>query len=104
MEPFYRPGNTVAFDLSFPDLIIICIAELSAAAVLVNYWNKSVNNAAWITIFLAVVITINFFGGDCFIRLHQFAVVNELRNKAGVYGECEFVFSCVLRFIGGIIY
>ncbi|OBZ79129.1 putative proline-specific permease put4 [Grifola frondosa] len=55
---------------------IILPAELSAASVLINYWNESVNNAAWITICLVVVVTINMFG-------------------AGVYGECEFIFASI---------
>ncbi|EIW64731.1 amino acid permease [Trametes versicolor FP-101664 SS1] len=55
---------------------IILPAELSAAAVLINFWNQSVNNAVWITICLVVVITINMFG-------------------AGVYGECEFIFASI---------
>jgi len=49
---------------------------LSAAAVLINYWNKDVNNAAWITICLVVVIVINLFG-------------------AKAYGECEFWFASI---------
>ena len=56
--------------------VIILPAELSAAAVLINYWNQEVNNAVWITIFMIVVIVINMFG-------------------AGVYGECEFIFAYV---------
>lgn len=59
-----------------PPKIIILPTELSAAAVLINYWNKEVNNAVWITIFMIVVIVINMFG-------------------AGVYGECEFIFAYV---------
>ncbi|KAJ3479841.1 hypothetical protein NLI96_g8777 [Meripilus lineatus] len=55
---------------------IILPAELSAAAVLINYWNHTVNNAAWITICLVVVVIINMFG-------------------AGVYGECEFIFASI---------
>jgi yeast amino acid transporter len=51
-------------------------AELSAAAILINYWNKTVNNAAWITICLVVVIAINMCG-------------------AGVYGEAEFIFASI---------
>lgn len=73
--------------------VIILPAELSAAAILINYWNHTgksmfilcfivhsltsviiVNNAAWITICLVVVVVINMFG-------------------AGVYGECEFIFA-----------
>ncbi|KDQ63822.1 hypothetical protein JAAARDRAFT_392423 [Jaapia argillacea MUCL 33604] len=56
--------------------VIILPAELSAASVLINYWNKTVNNAAWISICLVVVIVINMFG-------------------AGVYGECEFIFASI---------
>ncbi|KAJ7507461.1 amino acid permease [Mycena galericulata] len=55
---------------------IVLPAELSAAAVLINFWNKTVNNAAWITIVMVVVITINFCG-------------------AGVYGEAEFIFASI---------
>ena len=51
-------------------------AELSAAAVLINLWNDSVNNAVWISVCLIVVVVINFLG-------------------AGVYGECEFWFASI---------
>ncbi|KAJ6516211.1 amino acid permease [Mycena sanguinolenta] len=56
--------------------IIVLPAELSAASVLINYWNKTVNDAAWITIIMAVVIGINLLG-------------------AGVYGEAEFIFASI---------
>ncbi|KAF9036416.1 amino acid permease [Hymenopellis radicata] len=56
--------------------VIILPAELSASAVIINYWNKSVNNAAWISICMFVVIVINLGG-------------------AGMYGECEFVFASI---------
>jgi amino acid transporter len=54
--------------------------------VLINYWNKTVNNGVWITICLVVVFAINFAG-------------------AGVYGECEFWFASikVLTIVGLII-
>jgi len=51
-------------------------AELSAAGILINFWNKTVNNSAWITICLVVVVTINMFG-------------------AGIYGEAEFIFASI---------
>ncbi|KAH8102603.1 amino acid permease [Cristinia sonorae] len=65
---------------------IILPAELSAAAVLINYWNQSVNNAVWISICLIVVVIINLFG-------------------AGVYGEAEFIFASikVITIVGLII-
>ncbi|KAH8919055.1 hypothetical protein BT69DRAFT_1246871 [Atractiella rhizophila] len=61
-------------------------AELSAAAVLVGYWNKTISNAVWVTIFLTVVSIINGFG-------------------ARSYGELEFWFSSikVITIIGLII-
>ncbi|KAI0936272.1 hypothetical protein AcV5_004452 [Taiwanofungus camphoratus] len=66
--------------------VIVLPAELSAAAVMINYWNDTVNNAAWITIFLVVVIAINLFG-------------------AGAYGEAEFIFASikVVTIVGLII-
>jgi len=66
--------------------VVTLPAELSAAAVLINFWNKSINNAAWITICLAVVVAINFLGTRAF-------------------GECEFWFASikVLTIIGLII-
>ncbi|CDO76055.1 hypothetical protein BN946_scf184696.g7 [Trametes cinnabarina] len=70
-------GEMAAF-LPIPgyNWIIILPAEISAAAVVINYWNKTVNDAAWITMCLAVVIILNVFG-------------------AGAYGEAEFIFCSV---------
>ncbi|KAK0232727.1 amino acid permease [Armillaria fumosa] len=61
-------------------------AELSAAAVLVNYWNKDITNAAWISMCLGVAVIINLFG-------------------AGIYGESEFIFASikVITIVGLII-
>jgi len=66
--------------------VITLPAELSAAAVLINYWDSKINNAAWITITGVVVIVINFLGTRAF-------------------GECEFWFASikVLTIIGLII-
>lgn len=43
--------------------VIILPTELSAAAVLINFWEPSdkVNNAVWIVVCLVVVVTINMF-------------------------------------------
>ncbi|KII93326.1 hypothetical protein PLICRDRAFT_386782 [Plicaturopsis crispa FD-325 SS-3] len=58
--------------------VIILPTELSAAAVLINFWEPSdkVNNAVWIVVCLVVVVTINMFG-------------------AGAYGEAEFIFASI---------
>jgi len=70
---------------------IVLPAELSAAAVLINYWDHDTNlNALWITIFLLIVIAINLGG-------------------ARLYGEMEFWFASIKvltitgLIIGGII-
>ncbi|KAG5221545.1 Lysine-specific permease [Salix suchowensis] len=41
---------------------IILPAELSAAAVLIGYWNKEINPSAWISICLVVTVVINMCG------------------------------------------
>jgi len=65
---------------------IILPAELSASAVLVNYWTDRVPNAAWISIFLVAVLVVNLFG-------------------AGAYGEAEFIFASlkVITIVGLIV-
>jgi len=56
---------------------IVLPAELSAAAVLIDFWDKDTKvNSAWVTICLVVVIAINFMG-------------------AGAYGEAEFIFASI---------
>lgn len=62
--------------------------EIVAASITLEFWpgSKSTNGAAWVTIFLVVIIAINFFG---------------VRG----YGEAEFVFSIikVLAVVGFIL-
>ena len=52
--------------------------EIVAASITVGYWpgSRSVNGAAWVTIFLVLIISINLFG---------------VRG----YGEAEFVLSII---------
>lgn len=68
--------------------ILVFASELSAVAVLFNYWVPAtqVSNAVWITIAWITVVTLNLF-------------------PAKVYGESEFIFSSikVLTIIGLII-
>jgi len=67
--------------------IIVLPAELSAAAILIGFWNREINPAAWITVTMTVVIIINFLG-------------------AGAYGEAEFIFASikVVTIVGLIIF
>ncbi|KAF9788247.1 amino acid transporter [Thelephora terrestris] len=66
--------------------VVALPSELSATAILINYWDNKVNNAAWITMTGVVVIVINFLGTRAF-------------------GECEFWFASVkvITIIGLII-
>ncbi|KAA1065807.1 hypothetical protein PGT21_010694 [Puccinia graminis f. sp. tritici] len=64
---------------------IILPTEMSASAVLINYWITSVNNSVWIFVGLAVVISINCCGSK-------------------FYGECEFWLASIkLITITGLI-
>ncbi|KAH9004407.1 amino acid permease [Lactarius hatsudake] len=66
---------------------IILPAELSAASVLVDFWDKNTKlNSLWISICIIVVVFINFLG-------------------AGAYGEAEFIFASikVVTIVGLII-
>ena len=56
--------------------LIVLPLEIVAASITLDYWNDGVNNAVWVTIFLHLIIVINFFG-------------------VKGYGEAEFVFSIV---------
>ena len=84
---------------------IILPAELSAAAVLINFWNKDINNSAWIIICLVVVVAINFMGAGVFRFCFKTGVwLNGL--VAGAYGEAEFIFASikVLTIVGKLFY
>jgi amino acid transporter len=55
---------------------IVLPAELSAASVLIGFWNPHINPAVWIVVCMVVVIFINMLG-------------------AGAYGEAEFIFASI---------
>lgn len=59
-------------------LMTLSSAELSAAAILIDYWHPNVNNALWVAVCIVVVVAINMLG-------------------AGAYGEAEFIFAYVSR-------
>src|SRR5271169_752579 len=66
--------------------LVVLPLELTAAGITVQYWNSGINVGVFITIFLVVIVAINFAG---------------VRG----YGEAEFVFSIikVIAVIGFII-
>jgi amino acid transporter len=76
-ERFVDPAFSFAMGWNYwYNWTIVSPAEISAAALLINYWNQSVNDSVWVVMCLAVVLTINMLG-------------------AGAYGEAEFVFASI---------
>lgn len=59
-----------------------------------NISSQTVNNAAWISICLVVVVVINMFGAGELPSLRIFvSFIHSLIS--GAYGECEFVFASI---------
>ncbi|KIK66906.1 hypothetical protein GYMLUDRAFT_239115 [Collybiopsis luxurians FD-317 M1] len=76
-ERFVDPGDFAMGWNYWYTWAITLPAELSAAAVLINFWDTDTQlNYAWISICIVVVIVINLCG-------------------AGVYGEAEFIFASI---------
>lgn len=66
--------------------LVVLPLEIVSAAITVNFWNSQISPAAWVAIFLTIIISINLFG---------------VRG----YGEAEFVFSIikVIAVVGFIV-
>ncbi|KAJ9216472.1 hypothetical protein DTO166G4_2060 [Paecilomyces variotii] len=66
--------------------LVVLPLEIVAASMTIDYWGSPVNNAAWVSIFWVLIVSINLFG---------------VRG----YGEAEFVFSTikVIAVVGFII-
>lgn len=56
--------------------LVVLPLEIVSASITIDYWGSDINNAAWVSIFLVLIVCINFFG------------------VAG-YGEAEFIFAIV---------
>ncbi|KAJ8596545.1 amino acid permease [Rhizopogon salebrosus TDB-379] len=76
-ERFIDPAFSFAMGWNYwYNWAIVSPAELSAAALLLNYWGTGVNDSVWVVMCLVVVVTINMLG-------------------AGAYGEAEFIFASI---------
>lgn len=76
---FLDPAWGFAMAWNYAISWLVCLPlEIVAASITMSYWEgaREVNNAAWVTIFLVVIIVINLFG-------------------VKGYGEAEFVFSII---------
>ncbi|KAM0719586.1 hypothetical protein Q7P37_003716 [Cladosporium fusiforme] len=51
-------------------------AEISAAAIVIGFWNDEINQAAWITLILVLIVCLNIFA-------------------VSIYGEAEFIFASI---------
>jgi amino acid transporter len=78
-------GFAVGWNQWYQSSIAVC-ADISAATVIIQFWNDEINTAAWISIIIVVVVSLNVFA-------------------VSIYGEAEFVFASIklLTIIGLLI-
>ncbi|KAF2838344.1 amino-acid permease inda1 [Patellaria atrata CBS 101060] len=68
-------GFAVGWNNWYASSIILCV-EISAAAVVIQFWNEEINIAAWISIIIVIIIFLNIFA-------------------VSIYGEAEFIFASI---------
>ncbi|CAK4032016.1 amino acid permease [Lecanosticta acicola] len=68
-------GFAVGWNNWYSSALTLC-AEISAAAIVIEFWNDSINQAAWISIILVVIVCLNIFA-------------------VSIYGEAEFIFASI---------
>lgn len=56
-----RRGFAMGWDYAFGWLVILPF-ELIAAGITIEYWRTDINIGVWITVFLTVLVFIQFFG------------------------------------------
>ena len=66
-------GFAVGWNNWISNALTLC-AEISAAAIVIGYWNDTINQAVWISIILVLIICLNIFA-------------------VSIYGEAEFIFA-----------
>ncbi|KAK8154538.1 AAT family amino acid transporter [Phyllosticta citrichinensis] len=68
-------GFAVGWNTWYQSSITLC-AEISAAAVVIGFWNDDINQAAWITMIIVLIVALNIFA-------------------VAIYGEAEFIFASI---------
>ncbi|KAI9893925.1 MAG: hypothetical protein M1814_005478 [Vezdaea aestivalis] len=78
-------GFAVGWNNWYACCITLC-AEISAAAIVIGYWDHEITPAAWITLLIVLVVALNIFA-------------------VSIYGEAEFIFASIkiLTIIGLLI-
>jgi amino acid transporter len=66
-------GFAVGWNNWISSSLTLC-AEISAAAVVIGFWNDEINQAIWISIILVLIVVLNIFA-------------------VSIYGEAEFAFA-----------
>jgi amino acid transporter len=60
---FVQPALGIATGWNFwYTMAITAPAELAAAATLINFWDASINPAIWYSVFIVIIVVINFCG------------------------------------------
>jgi amino acid transporter len=60
---FVQPALGIATGWNFwYTMAITAPAELAAAATLINFWDNSINPAIWYSVFIVIIVVINFCG------------------------------------------
>ncbi|KAF2429193.1 amino acid permease [Tothia fuscella] len=78
-------GFAVGWNNWYQCAITLC-AEISAAAVVIGFWNDEINPAPWISIIIVLVVCLNIFA-------------------VAIYGEAEFMFASIkILTIVGLIF
>jgi amino acid transporter len=78
-------GFAVGWNNWYQCAITLC-AEISAAAIVIGFWNDSINQAAWISMIIVLIICLNIFA-------------------VAIYGEAEFIFASIkILTIVGLIF
>ncbi|KAI9866114.1 MAG: hypothetical protein M1813_001675 [Trichoglossum hirsutum] len=68
-------GFAVGWNNWYSSAITLC-AEISAASIVIGFWNSDINVAAWITLIIVIVVCLNIFA-------------------VAIYGEAEFCFASI---------
>lgn len=68
-------GFAMGWNAWYANALTLC-AEISAAAVVIEFWNDSINPAAWITLIWVLIMCLNIFA-------------------VSIYGEAEFIFASI---------
>jgi amino acid transporter len=71
---FVQPALGTATGWNFwYTMAITAPAELAAAATLINFWDNDINPAIWYSVFIVIIVVINFCGVKIYgeVGLHQ---------------------------------